>query len=154
MTNLFRVLLAKNCSPSNPLKVHRCKSAATQICCNYLWSPKGRKNIQFWFFGLLSPKLAQNRFQNRSKYKIWILNIPGSQYKWLNTIFEEFGNFLTQSVIDSSTVRCTRGQSLWSNPKISCVWPLKFWPWPLVFEHIFPQIHKIKLQLKMQWKCH
>ena len=60
----------------------------------------------FWMcFGLLSPKMAQNRSQNRSKYKIWILNIPGSQYKWLNIIFEDFRLFLTQPVIDSSTVQ-------------------------------------------------
>jgi hypothetical protein len=25
--------------------VHNCNSAATQISCNYPWSPKGRKNI-------------------------------------------------------------------------------------------------------------
>ena len=37
----------KDWPPSTSLKstVHRCNSAATQICCNYPWSPKGRKNI-------------------------------------------------------------------------------------------------------------
>jgi hypothetical protein len=48
MLTLFNFYITdKKLTPLYPLKnsVHRCNSAATQLCCNYPWSPKGRKNI-------------------------------------------------------------------------------------------------------------
>ena len=42
--------------------MHRCNSAATQICCNYPWSPKGRKNIH---------RGDQRKFFEKKNWKIF-----------------------------------------------------------------------------------
>ena len=59
------------------------KNKMQKIVCKKVFNTKnsGKSTILiFWpFFGLLSPKMAQNRSKNMSKYKIWIFNTPGSQ---------------------------------------------------------------------------
>ena len=81
------------------------------------------KNEQFWFFGHFLPSEPKNGPPKSPKIgpnkKIWILNVPGSWYKCLNIIFEEFRLFLTQPVIDSSTVEWGTLLNIWNSSAIA-----------------------------------
>ena len=121
----------KNWPPSTSLKstVHRCNSAATQICCNYPWSPKGRKNIhrgdQRKIFEKKNGKIFfKETFLMKKSKDIWC--IPFRKIKCKKLCAKKFS---TQQIVEN--------QQFWFFGRFSAFWAPK---WPKIGPKIGPNI--------------